>query len=86
MIDIATRNAPKSTPAPAQKPADKPADVDDAMTALRKEYATRGREKLRTKVLPELEMVIHSIPSGRQRNMLTDANVILLKVLDELQS
>lgn len=85
--DIATRNASKSAqPSNVPQKAEKPADVDDALTAARKEYLARGRNKLRDVVLPAMEMVVNCIPSGRQRNKATEANILLMQLLDEIQA
>lgn len=60
--------------------------MDDALTAARKEYLARGRNKLRDVVLPAMEMVVNCIPSGRQRNKATEANILLMQLLDEIQA
>lgn len=78
--------AARRKPTAQQPQAEKPPDVDDALTQLRKQFVTRAREKLRVKVLPELEAAINMVPSGRTRNRLTEANILLLQALEELQA
>lgn len=73
-----------STP-PAQA-SDKCQDIEAGLERLRLASIVRARELLRVKVLPNLECATLAVPSGNVRNKLTNANVLLLKALEELQA
>lgn len=82
-----TKTAPKAQSKPAvQDPISQQLGADDGIAQLRKQYINKAREKLRARVLPELETVITMTPSGPTRNKLTDAQVILLHTLEDLSS
>lgn len=69
-----------------QAAAPKQEDVDAQLEAMRHQSMVRAREALRVKVLPTLESAILMVPSGPVRNRLTQANIFLLKALEELQA
>lgn len=81
---IATKKAVKSAARPTAQPPEKCQDVEAEIERIRKASLVRAREMLRVKILPQLECAILAVPSGNVRNSMTDANVTLLKVLEQL--
>lgn len=55
----------------------------NAIKQLREEKAQEMMRKLKYEVIPNLESVIAGTPTGERRNQLTDANIILQRIVAE---